>query len=511
MLSSKIFLAALLVAPSLSLIPPSPTSPINFGAAAATATRATTRLCAVAGGTASIGEDGEIQRRKDEAVSVSTKKDEPLPRELMPITLGVFAQMLGEGISLSSLPLYLTRLGASPTSVGLAISCFSLAQMTFAPILVGLSSRIGRSVVLRICLAGAVASSLLIAFSGNVYGIVAGRTLAGVFAACVPVAQSGVTDILSKDQTALGLSRVSAASQLGIVVGPAASAIFQEGFAAIGVQSSKCLPAVFCLNAVFTLAVLVQMTLINRRPTMGSKEQQTGAEQQPKEEAQEENKNNEIELKSEVQEQETGPHLAQPMLRIITIAMGWTAILSNSIYGLFAPKFLNFSQAQLSATYSSAAALMVGTQVVLPRLVATLGEHTVCTVGILAAGFGIGGQSLFRFQPLHTLLYMMNRAGAAVADTSTATLVARFSADRESRSRNLALLTSTRAAGRIITPLLSSKLFEFSCRSRGNIVAPGSLPFLIAACLATVVAPLPTVLRLAESRQKRGSEQKNKE
>lgn len=500
MRSSNLFLAALLVAPSLSLITP---LPIQSSTAATTwaTTRATTRLSTVAAGTVSRGGDGEANGQNVEAVSAA-KKDKPLPREMMPITMGVFAQMLGEGIALSSLPLYLTRLGATPTSVGLAISCFSLAQMTFAPILVSLSSRIGRSIVLRICLAGAVASSLLIAFSGNVYGIVAGRTLAGVFAACVPVAQSGVTDILSKNQTALGLSRVSAASQLGVVVGPAVSAIFQEGFAAMGLPAAKCLPAVFCLNSLFTLSLLVQMTLMNRR----SVDKENAGEQQQKEEK----KQDEIKLQTEAPEQDAGFRFAQPMLRTITIAMGWTAILSNSIYGLFAPKFLNFSQPQLSATYSFAAAIMVGTQVVLPKLMARLGEHRVCTLGILAAGAGIGGQSLVRFQPLHSMLYMMNRAGAAVADTSTATLVASASTNRDARSRNLALLTSTRAAGRIVTPLLSTKLFELSCR-RSSIIAPGALPFVAAAFLAMVVAPLPTVLHSAEKRQQRRSEKtKNK-
>ena len=175
-----------------------------------------------------------------------------LPRSLLPITLGVFAQMLhvGEGISLSSLPLYLTARGATPVTVGLAISCFSVCQMTFAPLLVGLSSRdgIGRSRILRLCLGGAAASSLLIAFSTSVYGVIAGRALAGVFAACVPVAQSAVTDVMTTNENdseeeneeqeqllALGLSRVSAASQLGVVVGPLASAAFQHGFERIGV------------------------------------------------------------------------------------------------------------------------------------------------------------------------------------------------------------------------------------------------------------------------------------
>ena len=500
MLLFKLFLAALLVVPSLSLIAPLSTKQLLHVAATTLPTTPTTststRLTAAIVGGTTTGEDGDGNHAGADTVSATEKgKQKPLPREMMPITMGVFAQMLGEGIALSSLPLYLTRLGATPTSVGLAISCFSLAQMTFAPILVGLSSRIGRSIVLRICLAGAAASSLLIAFSGNVYGIIAGRTLAGVFAACVPVAQSGVTDILSKNQTALGLSRVSAAAQLGVVVGPAASAIFQESFAAMGLPASKCLPAVFCMASVFTLAVLTQMTIINRRSESGSPEQ---AEQQQRKQ-----QSDDASQKPTAEETDSAVRFAQPMLRTITIVMGWTAILSNSIYGLFAPKFLNFSQPHLSATYSFAAALMVGTQIIFPRLVAKLGEHRVCTLGILAAGAGIGGQSLVRFQPLHSALYMMNRAGAAVADTSTAALVASSSANREARSRNLALLTSTRAAARIVTPLLSSKMFELSCRTTGSIITPGALPFVTAACFAMAIAPLPTLLRRAEKRQER--------
>ena len=126
---------------------------------------------------------------------------EPLPSTLLPITLSVFAQMLGEGIAISSLPLYMTNLGASPTQVGLATSCFSAAQMVCCPLLVSLSSRVGRALVLRVCLIGATASSLLIAGSGSISGILLGRLFAGIFAASVPVAQSAATDVVSRPQT----------------------------------------------------------------------------------------------------------------------------------------------------------------------------------------------------------------------------------------------------------------------------------------------------------------------
>ena len=122
---------------------------------------------------------------------------------------------------------------------------------------------------------------------------------------------------------------------------------------------------------------------------------------------------------------------------------------------------------------------------------ASIGEHRACTLGVLAAGTGIGGLSLLRDQPLHSALYMTNRVGAAVADTATASLVASSSPDREARSRNLALLTSTRAAARVASPLVSSKMFEVSCRGGRT---PGALPFVTAAVLAIAVAPLPLLL-----------------
>ena len=424
--------------------------------------------------------------------------------------------MLGEGISLSSLPLYLTARGATPVTVGLAISCFSVCQMTFAPILVGLSSRagIGRSRILRLCLGGAAASSLLIAFSSSVYGVIAGRALAGVFAACVPVAQSAVTDVMAngggdgveeeeqqEQLLALGLSRVSAASQLGVVVGPLASAAFQHGFEKIGVAPDMCLPAVFMLNAANALFVLGQMTIMDRR---AGNNETLSADTAVATDSDEKGKPNDD---SDVQVKDATSHnnfsLAQPMLRTITIIVGWTAILSNSIYGLFAPRAMGFQQAQLSATYSTAAILMVAMQIIFVRLVAKIGEHRACSLGILAAGLGIGGQSLIRFQPFHSILYFMNRAGAAIADTSTAALVASSSTNREDRSRNLALLTSTRAAARIFSPLLSGKLFELSMHSS---VAPGALPFVTAGCLCMAVAPFPSILKRAQRRRNKKQE-----
>ena len=164
-------------------------------------------------------------------------------------------------------------------------------------------------------------------------------------------------------------------------------------------------------------------------------------------------------------------------LRMIALVVGWSLTLSVSTYGLFAPRFLGYSQPQLSATFSAGAAVTILTQVLLfPRLARGLGEHATCAAGLWVYLSGIMGQALIRFQPFHTGLYLLNRIGSGIADTSTATLVAKSSPSREAKSRNLALVQSTRAAARIVTPILSGTLFERSCCWN---VAPGALPYAL--------------------------------
>lgn len=93
----------------------------------------------------------------------------------------------GAGVTISTLPLFLTSMGATPTQLSLVIASFSAAQMLGCPALVSLSGRVGRLPVLLLCLAGAAAANLLTAISPTVGCVTAARLLAGLFAASVPV------------------------------------------------------------------------------------------------------------------------------------------------------------------------------------------------------------------------------------------------------------------------------------------------------------------------------------
>ena len=208
-------------------------------------------------------------------LSASASSSAPLPEDdehnerplLIPVLLSAFVHMLGVGITLSQLPLYITSLGASPTQLGLAISGFSIAQMIGCPILISLSGTVGRLTVMRVCLVGNALASILTAWSSTWIQIAICRILAGFFAASVPVSQAAVTDIVKPGpRTSSALSQVAAASSLGIVGGPVVAGLVSEVATRIFGAAPHLLPKiVFAVSGLVSAAVSVYLVLAARR------------------------------------------------------------------------------------------------------------------------------------------------------------------------------------------------------------------------------------------------------
>jgi len=424
--------------------------------------------------------------------------DDELPNTVTPILLTVLALIISEGIALSTLPLHLQSLGATPVQVGLSTSAFSVAQMVCCPPIVSLSSRpnFGRRKTLSLCLAGAALSSGLIATANTIPLLIFGRFLAGVFAAAIPIAQAGVTDLVPPRLGTLALSRVSAASQTGLVIGPIASAVCQSILKRLGVAQGNLVRGVFVASAAFALFVL-SISRAGSDETSDSKDdakESKGKDTPTAEQVADESK---LSLASPVPKQ---TDLVQPMLRTIALAAGWALTLSVAIYSLFASKFLGYQQSQVSATMSAGAATTILTQIfIVPRLVKRAGEHLSCSLGLWTLALGLAGMSLVRVQPFHIILYLLIRVGSGITDTSTATLVAQNSDGKEEKARNLGMIQSTRAGARIVTPLLSGSLFARSCQQSWM---PGSLPYWINSALALFLIPLPLILKRTEKKSK---------
>jgi multidrug resistance protein len=137
----------------------------------------------------------------------------------------VALDLVGFGIVVPVLPRYAERFGASPSTVGLLVASFSIAQLVFAPVWGRLSDRIGRKPLLVASLVGTAVGSLLTGLAGTLWLLFAGRIIDGVSGASVSVAQAAVADIAPPDQRARLLGLLGAAFGLGFVAGPAIGAL----------------------------------------------------------------------------------------------------------------------------------------------------------------------------------------------------------------------------------------------------------------------------------------------
>jgi MFS family permease len=157
---------------------------------------------------------------------------------MLTVFLVVFIDLLGFGIVLPLLPLYVKRylqpfyFDATTTGliIGLLYSSFSLMQFIFSPIWGRLSDRIGRRPVLLIGLAGSVvfyglfglASALPVEGGADIALVLmtVARAGAGIAGATVATAQAVIADCTPPEKRARGMALIGAAFGIGFTFGP---------------------------------------------------------------------------------------------------------------------------------------------------------------------------------------------------------------------------------------------------------------------------------------------------
>ena len=175
------------------------------------------------------------------------------------IFLIVFVDLLGFGVVVPQLGIYVDKYQGSAFMVGLLLSSYSLMQFLLAPRLGRLSDNIGRKPVLLYSLAGFVVANLVFAFADSLFMLFVSRLLAGAAAANIATAQAYVADITSEEKRTQGMAVIGAAFGLGFVLGPALGGLLGGlgGNFAIGLASAS-FSAVSFVLALFLLAEIPQ-------------------------------------------------------------------------------------------------------------------------------------------------------------------------------------------------------------------------------------------------------------
>jgi multidrug resistance protein len=141
-------------------------------------------------------------------------------RRLSVLIAASAVDMIGFGMVLPLMPYYALHLKATPEQIGLLIASFSVAQLLFAPIWGRVSDRYGRRPVLLICLTASAIAYVVFGLATSLLMLFASRLVQGAGGGMTAVAQAYVADTIRPGDRARALGWLSAASSLGVSLGP---------------------------------------------------------------------------------------------------------------------------------------------------------------------------------------------------------------------------------------------------------------------------------------------------
>lgn len=172
---------------------------------------------------------------------------------MSPMFVVVIIDAISLGIILPLLPFYAYHFGATPIVIGMLVAVFSLCQFITAPVLGRLSDKYGRKPVLMGSQLGTLFSLILLASAWTLPLVFLARMLDGFTAGKISVASAYVVDRSSPAVRKQALGLVGASISVGIMIGPAISALLSPYSMSAPIWGA----AGLCLVSVVMTSILV--------------------------------------------------------------------------------------------------------------------------------------------------------------------------------------------------------------------------------------------------------------
>ena len=184
-------------------------------------------------------------------------------KKLSVLMAAAFVDMLGFAMIFPLLPFYALRLGAEERLIGWMIASFSIMQLASAPLWGRFSDRLGRRASILIGLGTSGAAFLVFGFATSIWMLFASRIVQGLGGGTTGVLQAYVADVTEPRDRAKALGWLSAATGLGVMIGPAIGSLaFKFGHATPGIVAS----ALCIVNIAFAWRWLPESYPAEHRP-----------------------------------------------------------------------------------------------------------------------------------------------------------------------------------------------------------------------------------------------------
>jgi multidrug resistance protein len=376
----------------------------------------------------------------------------------------VFVDMIGFLLVTPLLPFYATNLGARPIVVTMILSAFSLAQLLSAPFWGRFSDRYGRRPALLVGLASSAVAFALFGLANSIWLLFLFRLLQGAGGGTTGVVQAYVSDSVPPEKRAEALGWISAATNAGVMIGPALGSLAAKH---IGWSGPGFVAAVLCTLNVLSAWRWLPESKKEEHPLMPADVAATAAAAIP-----------------------TPPAPRQPLLTSIArvlsdpgspvslliwiYAVGMLAFMGmNGVLALYLGKVYGVTKETIGYFYSYIGAIgIVMRAVLLGPTVRRFGEVGVTRMGSLSLVLGLalipvpGLLDLTRMQRfgLLALIVLLVPVGTALLFPATTALVSRRGA-RSEMGQTMGVQQAFGSTARVVGPICAGWLYEINIKA----------------------------------------------
>lgn len=144
---------------------------------------------------------------------------------LTTLIITAFVDMVGLLMVIPLMPFYARSFGAGGLMVAILLSAFTAAQLLSAPFWGRVSDRYGRRPALLIGLGAAAIAYVVFAFANSLWLLLLSRVIQGAGGGTTGVVQAYVADAVAPQERAKALGWISAATNVGVALGPPLGAL----------------------------------------------------------------------------------------------------------------------------------------------------------------------------------------------------------------------------------------------------------------------------------------------
>lgn len=284
---------------------------------------------------------------------------------LFVLMINLFIALLGQGMVIPILPEYLKQFNAAGSVAGYLVAAFGAAQFLFSPIGGRLSDRYGRKIMIFSGMTLTIISDIIFAVSPYLILLYIARFIGGIgLGIMIPSVLAYVSDVTSKDTRAKGMGYISAAMNLGMVLGPGIGGMIAN----FGIRVPYFFAAALGFASTLLTLILPETLPIEKRTASKGSEQQ----------------------ESIVEQLVQSAHTSYFRYLILIFIMTFGLVNYETVYSLFVEHKYGFTTQQISVLITLGAAIGIIVQVwLIDKVIKRYGEYKTIRFSLVMAAIAL--------------------------------------------------------------------------------------------------------------------------